>query len=158
MSGGAGVFTRASRVVWARPEEVYAAFMDPAALAEWLPPAEMTGVVHAFDGRVGGGYSMSLFYPPDEREFRGKTAEREDRVEVRFVDLEPRRRIVESVTFVTADPALMGEMTMIVSLDEVPGGTEVTITCTDLPPGLRPEDNEAGSRLSLDQLARRFEG
>jgi len=25
------------------------------------------------------------------------------------------------------------------------------------PPGLRAEDNEAGSRLSLEQLARRFE-
>jgi hypothetical protein len=39
----------------------------------------------------------------------------------------------------------------------VPGGTEVTLLCKNLPPGLRPEDNEAGSELSLEQLARRFE-
>ena len=39
----------------------------------------------------------------------------------------------------------------------VPGGTNVTLLCEDLPPGLRPEDNETGSRLSLEQLARRFE-
>jgi len=30
-------------------------------------------------------------------------------------------------------------------------------SCGNLPPGLRPEDNEAGSRISLEQLARRFE-
>jgi hypothetical protein len=35
----------------ARPEELYAAFMDPAALVAWLPPAEMTGQIHAFDAR-----------------------------------------------------------------------------------------------------------
>jgi len=44
-----------------------------------------------------------------------------------------------------------------VTFREVPGGTEVTFTCTNLPPGLRAEDNEAGTRLSLAQLARRFE-
>jgi hypothetical protein len=39
----------------------------------------------------------------------------------------------------------------------VSGGTEVALLFTNLPPGLRAEDNEAGSRLSLEQLARRFE-
>jgi hypothetical protein len=48
-------------------------------------------------------------------------------------------------------------MTLVVTFDEVPGGTDVTFLCENLPPGLRPQDNEAGSRLSLEQLARRFE-
>jgi uncharacterized protein YndB with AHSA1/START domain len=52
--------TRTSRIIRARPEELYAAFLDPTALVEWLPPAEMTGEIHAFDARVGGGYRMSL--------------------------------------------------------------------------------------------------
>lgn len=56
-----GASTRTSRVIKARPEELYAAFMDPAALVDWLPPAEMTGKIHEFDARVGGGYRMSLF-------------------------------------------------------------------------------------------------
>jgi uncharacterized protein YndB with AHSA1/START domain len=77
--------------------------------------------------------------------------------DVRFVELVPPRKIVEAVNFVTDDPALQGEMTIAVTFDEVPGGTEVTFACTDLPPGLRPEDNEEGARLSLEQLARRFE-
>ena len=150
-------WTRTSRIIKARPEALYAAFMDPAALVDWLPPAEMTGRIHTFDARVGGGYRMSLFYPPNEGSSRGKTSDREDMVNVRFVELEPPRRIVEAVSFVTADPALLGEMTIVVTFDATSVGTEVTFLCKDLPPGLRAEDNEAGSRLSLHQLARRFE-
>jgi uncharacterized protein YndB with AHSA1/START domain len=85
--------TRTSKIIWARPEELYAAFLDPAALIDWLPPAEMTGEIRKFDTRVGGGYRMSLFYPPDERAFRGTTSDREDIVNVRFVELTPPRRI-----------------------------------------------------------------
>lgn len=148
--------TRASTVVRARPAEVYDAFMDPAKLVEWLPPGTMTGRIHEFDGRVGGGYGMSLFYPDTELAMHGKTAAHEDRVSVRFVALEPPRRILEAVTFRTTDPSLMGEMMLEVMLEEVPDGTKVSIVCTNLPPGLRPEDNEAGSRESLENLARRF--
>src|SRR5262245_10775392 len=153
----AGTSTRVSRVIQAPPEEIYRAFMDPTALVAWLPPGEMTGTIHRFDARVGGGYRMSLFYPPTERDRRGKTSAHEDMVTVRFVDLVPPRKIVQAVTFHTSDPALTGEMTIVVTLDRAAGGTEVTFACTNLPPGLRAEDNEAGSRLSLEQLARRFE-
>ncbi len=152
----AGARTRTSRIIKARPEEIYAAVMDPAALVAWLPPAEMTGRIHAFDGRVGGGYRMSLFYSPTERSSRGKTSEREDMFTVRFAELSPQSRIVETVTFHTADPAFLGEMTITVTLEAVSGGTEVTFLCENLPPGVRAEDNEAGARLSLEQLARRF--
>lgn len=153
----AGAWTRISRIIAARPEELYEAFMDPAALVAWLPPAEMTGKIHEFDARVGGGYRMSLFYPPNERSFRGKTSDGEDMVEVRFVELASPRRIVEAVNFVTADPAFFGETTIVVTFEEVPDGTEVTFSFKNLPSGLRAEDNEAGTRLSLEQLARRFE-
>jgi len=152
-----GTSTRTSRVIKARPEEVYAAFMDPEVLMDWLPPGGMTGVMHEFDARVGGGYRMSLFYPQDETEFRGKTADREDEVAVRFVELTPPHTIVEAVNFTSTDPAFAGEMTIAITFDAVPGGTEVTFLCTNLPSSLRPEDNEAGTRLSLEQLARRFE-
>jgi uncharacterized protein YndB with AHSA1/START domain len=117
----------------------------------------MTGRIHEFDARVGGGYRMSLFYPPGDRTFRGKTSDQEDMVDVRFVELEPPRWIVEAVNFVTADPAFSGEMTLTATFEAVSGGTEVVLMFENLPPALRAEDNEAGSRLSLEQLARRFE-
>lgn len=149
--------TRTSRVIHATPHELYDAFTDRKALVEWLPPARMTGVIHELDARVGGGYVMSLYYPADETNFRGKTAEKEDRVRVQFVELTPPRRIVETVTFESADEAFAGEMRLTVTFEPLTDGTEVVMLFENLPPGLRPEDNDEGARISLEQLARRFE-
>ena len=148
--------TRTTRAIRAAPQAIYDAFVDPEALVAWLPPDAMTGRLHAFDARVGGGYEMSLYYPSDERAVRGKTAEREDRVVVRFAELAPPRRIVEVVRFVSDDAAFGGEMTLTVTIEprEERGESEVTLAFDDLPPGVRPEDNDAGARASLAQLAR----
>jgi uncharacterized protein YndB with AHSA1/START domain len=81
--------TRTSRIIEAPREALYRAFTDPAALAVWLSPGEMTGKVHEFDARVGGGYRISLFYPSSEPVHRGKISEREDRFTARFVELAP---------------------------------------------------------------------
>ena len=116
-----GARTHTARVVSARPEELYPAFLNPAALIDWLPPAEMMGKIHAFDARVGGGYRMSLFYPPDEHALRGKTSDREDMGNVRFVELAPPCRIVEAVSFVTTDPAFFGEMMLTATFEEASG-------------------------------------
>src|SRR5437773_8039549 len=66
--------TRNSKFIKATPEALYRAFTDPAALAIWLAPGDMTGEVHSFDYRVGGGYQMSLYYPSSEKTLRGKTS------------------------------------------------------------------------------------
>ena len=148
--------TLATRRIRAAPEAIYAAFMDPEVLVEWLPPDRMTGQIHRFDPRTGGGYEMSLFYPEDELTFRGKTAEREDRVRVRFVELSLPHRLVQAIIFVSDDPAFGGEMTMTWTFEAAAGGTEVSVLTTDLL-GLRPQDNQTGSEMSLDKLAQRFE-
>ncbi|MGZ8283978.1 MAG: SRPBCC domain-containing protein, partial [Allosphingosinicella sp.] len=148
--------SRAAQWIPASPELVYAAFTDPAQLADWLPPGDMTGIFHSFDLRVGGGYSMSLRYPPGADAVAGKTAEREDRVNVRFLELSPPHRVVEAVGFVSDQSAFHGEMTITVRLEPAQGGTEVMMLFENLPPGLRPEDNDHGAKLSLQQLAVRF--
>jgi uncharacterized protein YndB with AHSA1/START domain len=153
----ASASTRTSRVIKAPREALYRAFTDPAALAVWLSPGEMTAKVHEFDARVGGGYRMSLFYPASEQGYRGKTSEREDRFTARFVELTPPTRIVQAITFDSVDPAFAGEMTMVVTFEERDGGTEVTLLFEHIPPGIRPEDNEAGTRSSLEKLARYIE-
>jgi uncharacterized protein YndB with AHSA1/START domain len=156
MTERSAVSTRVSGLVRASPQAVWDAFMDPAALLEWLPPGRMTGEIHAFDGRVGGGYDMSLRYPPDETAFVGKTAAAEDRVRVRFDELDPPRRMVQAAIFDSPDPAFHGEMRIVITLEAAPGGTQVTMVHSNLPPGLKAADDEAGSRESLDQLIRRF--
>lgn len=149
--------TRTSRVIKAPAEDVYQAFIDPHALVTWQSPGDMTAEVHAFDARVGGGYQMSLYYPETEQQNRGKTSGHEDRYTARFLELTPPKRIVQAITFDSDDPAFSGEMTMIVTLEEGAGGTEVTFRFEDIPAGIRPEDNDAGTRSSLEKLARYVE-
>jgi len=149
-------WTRTSRIIRARRDVLFQAFLDPVALCEWLPPGELRATMHAFDARVGGGYEMSLHYPASGPA-RGKTAPHEDRVRVRFVEIVPPGRLVESVQFVGDDAQFAGEMTLIATFEPVTGGTDVTLLCKNLPPGLRPQDNEEGARQSLAQLALRYE-
>lgn len=149
--------TQNAKFIKAPPEAVYRAFTDPAALAAWQAPGDMIGVVHSFDHRVGGGYHMSLYYPASEPTARGKTADREDRFTARFIELTPPHKIVEAITFDSDDAAFAGEMIMVVKLQATAGGTRVSIEFKDIPPGVRPEDNEAGTEASLEKLARYVE-
>ncbi len=100
---------------------------------------------------------MSLFYPSSDQVYRGKTSEREDRFTARFVELTPPIRIVQAITFDSDDPAFSGEMTMVTTFEDRDGGTEVTILFENIQSGIRAEDNEAGTRSSLEKLARYVE-
>ena len=149
--------TRNAIFVRAPQEALYRACTDPAALAVWRAPGAMTGEVHRFDLSVGGGYQMSLYYPASETTARGKTSAREDRYTARFVELTPPSRLVEAITFDAVDPAFSGEMTMEVAFEVEADGTTVSIVFKDIPPGIRPEDNETGTRSALEKLARYVE-
>src|SRR5207248_7718850 len=48
------------RVLRAAPERVYRAFLNPEAMAKWLPPNGFTSKVHQLDAKVGGNYKMSF--------------------------------------------------------------------------------------------------
>lgn len=146
--------TEVSRIVDASPGAVYRAFLDPAALAQWLPPGEMTAIVHAFDAREGGVFSMSLVYPESETVARGKTSENTDTFRGRFARLIPSELVVWAVEFQSADPAFAGEMTVSAIFAPLSGGrTRITMLCENIPSGINPEDNEAGSRSTLEKLA-----
>ena len=149
--------THNARFIQAPPTAIYRVFTNPTALAVWFAPGDMTATVHHCDGRVGGGYQMSLYYPAADPTARGKTSEREDRYTARFVELTPPHRIVEAITFDAVDPAFAGEMIMVVTLATAVGGTTVSILFQDLPPGIRPADNAAGTQSTLEKLAHYIE-
>ena len=102
---------RASRVIAAPPERVWAALVNPEALMAWLPPGGMTGRFERFDARPGGSYRMVLTYS-DASGAPGKATAESDIVEARFVDIVPGERVVQAVDFVSDDPAYAGTMTM----------------------------------------------
>jgi uncharacterized protein YndB with AHSA1/START domain len=148
--------TRNARVIRATPERLYQALTTPAALETWQAPGKMVGKVHQFDLREGGGYTMSLYYPEAENEMKGKTAAKEDRFTATFVELTP-TKIVQAIRFDTVDRSFSGEMIMEITLAPVPVGTNVTFLFKNLPDGIRPEDNEAGTISSLEKLAQYVE-
>jgi len=130
---------------------VYRALLDARAVARWMVPDGMTSRVHEFDAREGGSFRISLTY--DEPDATGKTNAHTDTYRGRFVKLTPDERVVEVMEFETDDEAMRGEMTITFTLVDAGGGTDVIAVHDNLPPGLSPEDNETGWRMSLDKLA-----
>jgi uncharacterized protein YndB with AHSA1/START domain len=143
--------TRVGRHIRAPRAEVYAALLDPDAVARWKVPPAMTCTVHEFEGREGGAIRVSLTYTGSGG--TGKTSARTDTYRGRFVSLVPDREVVEVDEFETDDPGLSGPMTITMSLADTDGGTEVSAVHEGLPPGVAPEDNETGWRESLARLA-----
>jgi len=143
--------TRISRRVNAPRAAVYRALLDARAVATWMVPTGMSSQVHAFDAREGGSFRISLTY--DAPTGTGKTTAQTDTFHGRFVKLVTNEQVVEVVEFVTADPALQGEMTITIALADADGGTDILAVHDGLPRGLSTTDNEAGWRSSLAKLA-----
>ena len=143
--------TRISRRVNAPRAIVYRARLDAHAVATWMVPTGVTSHMHAFDAREGGSFRISLTY--DQPTGTGKTTAHTDTYHGRFVKLVPNEQVVEAVEFETSDPALLGEMTITISLADADGGTEILAVHDGLPRGLPSADNEVGWRSSLAKLA-----
>ena len=143
--------TRINRQVKAPRARVYSLLLDADAVSKWKVPDGMTSQVHAFDGREGGTFRISLTYEAPTGV--GKTTAHTDTYHGHFAKLVPNERVVEVVEFETADPALRGEMTITITLADADGGTELIAVHDGLPPGLEPAENETGWRMALAKLA-----
>jgi uncharacterized protein YndB with AHSA1/START domain len=143
---------KASRVIVAPPERIYAAFVDAEALSAWLPPEGMTARFERFDPRPGGSYRLILTYA-DDAGASAKTAAGTDVVEARFVEVTPGVRVVHAVDFVSDDPAFAGTMIMTWEVTAVDQGSRVDITARDVPDGISAEDHAVGLASSLAKLA-----
>jgi uncharacterized protein YndB with AHSA1/START domain len=147
---------KVSRRIAAPPDRVYAALVDPDALAAWLPPEGMSAQFERFDARAGGSYRLVLTYD-DASAAGGKATANSDVVEARFVSLVPGDRVVQEVDFESDDPSFAGTMTMAWVLRPADGGTLVEITADDVPDGISAEDHVAGMSSSLANLAKYLE-
>ncbi|MER7834837.1 SRPBCC family protein [Streptomyces sp. NPDC096040] len=148
--------TRVTRRMQAPPAAVYRALLDPEAVAAWRAPDGMTARVHAFDAREGGEFRVSLDYDDPGR--AGKSGGHTDTYRGHFARLVPDRLVVEVIDFETDDDAVHGTMKMTTALTAAGGGTDVEVLHEGIPEGVRPEDNELGTRMALDNLARLVEG
>ena len=137
---------RLHRVLRAKPERIYRAFLDADAKAKWLPPNGCTGKVHHLDAKVGGGYRMSFtnFATGKSHSFGGT-----------YVELVPNERIVYTDRF--EDPNLPGEMTVTIVIKAVSCGTDLQITQEGLPAVIPVEACYLGWQESLVLLAKLVE-
>ena len=137
---------RFHRVLRATPERVYRAFLDPDAMAKWLPPNGFTGKVHHLEARVGGTYRMSFtnFTTGKSESFGGK-----------YLELVPHERIVHTDAF--DDPNLPGEMQVTITLKKVSVGTEVSIVQDGVPDVIPAEACYLGWQESLTLLTQLVE-
>lgn len=137
---------RLHRVLRAKPERVYRAFLDPDAKVKWLPPNGFTGKIHHMDARVGGSYKMSFtnFTTGKSHSFGGQ-----------FLELAPHERIRYTDTF--DDPNLPGAMQVTIKLKQVFCGTEVNITQEGVPDMIPAEACYLGWQESLALLAKLVE-
>jgi len=130
------------RVLRAPPERVYRAFLEPEALAKWLPPRGFVCQVHAMDARVGGRFRMSFrnFGTGSGNAFHGE-----------YLELVPAQRLRYTDQF--EDPNLPGVLEVTVDLQAVSCGTELTITQSGIPAVIPLEMCYLGWQESLVQLA-----
>lgn len=137
---------RFHRVLRATPERVYRAFLDPDAMAKWLPPNGFTAKVYHMDAKVGGTYRMSFtnFTTGKSHAFGGK-----------YLELLPNQRI--RYTDVFEDPNLAGEMQTTVTLTPVSCGTELNIVQEGIPSVIPAEMCYLGWQESLVLLAKLVE-
>lgn len=132
---------RLHRVLRAPAERVYRAFLDPDAMAKWLPPHGYTGRVHQMDAAVGGRYRMSFiqFASDHAHSFGGK-----------YLELKPGERLRYTASF--DDPHLPGEMQTTVTLTAVSCGTELDVVQEGVPEVIPLESCYLGWQESLAQL------
>ena len=137
---------RLHRVLRAKPERVYRAFLDPDAMVKWLPPHGFTAKVHHLDAKVGGTYRMSFtnFSTGNGHSFGGS-----------YLELLPGERIRHTDKF--DDPNLPGEMQVTISLKQVSCGTELNIVQEGIPEVIPPEACYLGWQESLVLLAQLVE-
>ena len=134
------------RVLRSTPDRIFRAFIDPDAMAKWLPPHGFTGKVHSMDARVGGGYKMSFknFTTGDSHSFGGK-----------FLELVPGERLRYTDQF--DDPNLPGEMVTTVTIKKVSVGVELNVVQEGIPEAIPAEACYLGWQESLTLLTQLVE-
>ena len=137
---------RLHRVLTAKPEKIYRAFLEADGLAKWLPPYGFTCTVEKLDARVGGTFQMSFrnFTTGNGHSFGGE-----------YVELVPHALIRYTDRF--DDPGLPGVMQVTINLRPVSVGTEINIEQSGIPAAIPVEACYLGWQQSLMQLAKLVE-
>ena len=134
------------RVLITQPEKVYRAFLEPDAMAKWLPPNGFACTVHHLEARVGGTHKMS---------FRNFTTGHSHSFGGTYLELVPNERLRYTDKF--DDPNMPGELHVTITLKKVMVGTELNVVQEGIPDVIPVEACYLGWQQSLDNLAKLIE-
>lgn len=134
------------RIIQASPEKVFRAFADSVAYASWLPPYGFVCTVQQMDFKVGGQFKMTFinFGTGHSHSFGGEFVEIRSNAFIKYVDR-------------FDDAHLPGEMTTLVSLQQVSCGTELKIEQTGIPEMIPAEMCYLGWQESLEKMKKLVE-
>jgi uncharacterized protein YndB with AHSA1/START domain len=134
------------RVLAAKPEKLFRAFVEPDAVASWRPPFGFTCTVHELEAKEGGRHRMSFrnFTTGNSHSFGGT-----------YLKLVPGEMLVYTDAF--DDPNLPGEMKVTVTLKAVSVGTEMSVVQEGVPDQIPVEACYLGWQESLRKLAKLVE-
>lgn len=129
------------KVIKASPEEVYEAFTDPRIMSRWFYPFDGGRVEVTNTLEVGGAYSIVMFEPEGGKyEHTGEYRE---------------LRAPERLVFTWNSELVQGTV-VTVTLADVEGGTEVTVTHDFLATEKIREDHRKGWTGCLNNLDKLF--
>jgi uncharacterized protein YndB with AHSA1/START domain len=137
---------RLHRVLATTPEKLYRAFLEPDAVAKWLPPNGFACTVHRLEAKVGGTHKMS---------FRNFTTGHGHSFGGQYLELVPNERLRYTDKF--DDANMPGEMTVTVTLKKVMVGTELSIVQEGVPDVIPVEACYLGWQESLENLRKLVE-
>jgi len=137
---------RLHRVFSTTPDKVYRAFLEPDAMAKWLPPNGFACTVHHLEAKVGGTYKASFrnFTNGQSHSFGGE-----------YLELVPGERLRYIDKF--DDPNMPGAMQVTVTLKKVMVGTEMNVVQEGIPDAIPVEMCYLGWQQSLANLAQLVE-
>lgn len=129
------------RVIRAKPEKIYRAFLEADAIAKWLPPYGFVCTLQHMDAKVGGTFRMSFtnFSTGKGHSFGGE-----------YLELVPGKLIRYTDKF--DDPNLSGEIRVTVTFKPVLCGAEMFVTQEGIPEVIPLEMCYLGWQESLAQL------
>ena len=137
---------RLHRVLATTPDKVYRAFLEPDAMAKWLPPNGFAATSHHQDAKVGGTFRMS---------FRNFTTGHSHSLGGEYLELVPNEKLRYTDRF--DDPNLPGQMDVTVVLKKVMVGTDISIVQDGIPDMIPVEACYLGWQQSLENLAKLVE-
>ena len=137
---------RLHRALATTPDKVYRAFLEPDAMAKWLPPNGFACTVHQLDARVGGSHKMSFrnFTTGHSHAFGGK-----------YLELFPNERLRYTDTF--DDANMPGEMQVTITLKKVMVATELNVVQEGIADVIPVEACYLGWQQSIENLAKLVE-